>query len=160
MILPFTFNFMGTNYTTVNISSNGNIHVGPANDAYNNTCLPNSISPNGLIAALWDDLDPSAGGNIYTTVSGTSPNQVFVIEWRDVWAFGTGASGTTFEIQLIEGTKEIWILYQDTLFGATNKDNGASATAGIENCVGTAANQYTCNRALLTNNKILHFWIQ
>jgi hypothetical protein len=156
--LPFTFNFGGTNYTSIKISSNGNLHFGTASSAYSNTCLPNSANPNALIAPFWDDLNPSAGGAIYTATAGVSPNRIFVVEWRDVRAYNAGTNGVTFSVQLVESSNHIWLLYQDTIFGASTVDNGRSATVGLENAAGNAANQYSCNSAVVTSGKVLHFW--
>lgn len=159
--LPFTFRFMGTNYTSVKISSNGNIHFGTASTAYSNVAIPTSANPNALIAAFWDDLSPNLGGAIYTGTSGTSPNRTFVIEWRNVNHYGvSGTNGATFQIQLQETTNHIYILYQDTTFGNASYDNGLSATSGVENAAGTAGNQYSFNAAVLTAGKVLHFWPQ
>ncbi len=158
--LPFAFTFAGTSYSSINISSNGNAHFATASTAYNNVAMPNSAAPNALIAALWDDLNPSAGGAIYTGVYGTAPNRTFVIEWRDVRRYNAGTSGATFEIQLDEGTNHIWILYLDTVFGSTTYDSGLSATSGVENAAGTLGNQYSYNVAVLTNGKVLHYWPQ
>jgi hypothetical protein len=158
--LPFNFTFAGTSYSSVKISSNGNIHFGTASSAYSNVAIPNTANPNALIAALWDDLNPSVGGAIYTTTSGTAPNRTFVIEWRGVPRYGAGTNGATFEIQLDETTNQIWIVYQDTDFGSTSYNAGASATSGVENAAGSAGNQYSFNQAVLTANKVLHFWPQ
>jgi len=159
--LPFTFTFFGNQYTSVNISSNGNIHFGSASTAFSNVAIPNSKLPNAMIAPYWDNLDPSRGGAIYTGVIGSVPNRVLVIEWRNVsHNNGSRTNGATFEVQLIEGTNQIWIIYQDTLFGSTNFDSGITATSGIENSNGSAGNQYSYNQAVLTNNKVLHFWLQ
>ncbi len=158
--LPFSFTFAGTSYSSVKISSNGNIHFGTASNAYNNVPIPRTTNPNALIAALWDDLNPSVGGAIYTAVSGTAPNRTFVIEWRNVPRYGAGTNGATFEIQLDETTNQVWLLYQDTDFGNTSYNAGASATSGVENAAGSAGNQYSYNQAVLTANKVLHFWPQ
>lgn len=158
--LPFTFRFAGTNYTSVKISSNGNAHFSTASTAYNNVAIPNTARPNAMIAAFWDDLNPASGGAIYTATSGTAPNRVFVIEWRDVRRYNVGTSGVTFQIQLVEGSNHVWILYQDSLFGSTSYDNGLSATSGVENSAGSAGNQYSYNTAVLTSGKVLHFWPQ
>lgn len=157
--LPFTFRFAGTNYTSVKISSNGNVHFSTASSAYNNVAIPNTARPNAMIAALWDDLNPSGGG-IYTTTSGSSPNRVFVIEWRNILRYGVTASRATFQIQLVETTNHIWIVYQDTDFGSSAYNFGLSATSGVENSTGTAGNQYSYNTAVLTSGKVLHFWPQ
>jgi len=159
--LPFTFRFMGTNYTSVKISSNGNAHFGTASSAYSNVTIPNSANPNALLAAFWDDLAPNLGGAIYTGVSGTAPNRTFVIEWRNVNHYGvSGTNGATFEIQLDETTNHIWYVYQDTAFGNASYDSGLSATSGVENAAGTAGNLYSFNTAVLTAGKVLHFWPQ
>jgi subtilisin-like proprotein convertase family protein len=158
--LPFTFTFAGTGYTSVNISSNGNIHFATASNAYNNVAIPNTANPNAMIAAYWDDLDPGIGGAIYTGVSGAAPNRIFVIEWRDVRRHSGGANGVTFEIQLVEGSNHAWILVSDGVFGSSTYDYGLSATCGVENTGGTAGNQYSHNTAVLTNNRVIHFWPQ
>jgi hypothetical protein len=82
--LPFTFRFMGTNYTSLSISSNGNVHFGTASSAYNNVAIPNTEPPNALIAAFWDDLSPKLGGAVCADTSGTAPNRTFAIEWHNV----------------------------------------------------------------------------
>jgi hypothetical protein len=158
--LPFTFRFMGTNYSNIVISSNGNVHFSTASNQYSNVAIPNTARPNAMIAGLWDDLNPSAGGAIYTAVSGTAPNRIIVIEWRNVPRYGAGTNGATFEIQLVETTNHIWILYQDTDFGSSAYNFGASATSGVENSAGNAGNQYSYNQAVLLNNKNLHFFPQ
>jgi hypothetical protein len=111
-----------------------------------------------MIAPFWDDLDPSAGGRIYTSVTGTAPNRIFTIEWRAVRHYRAGTKGATFEIQLTETTNQIWIIYQDPTFGSASVDYGLSATAGIENTNGSAGNAYSFNQAILTTNKVLHFY--
>jgi hypothetical protein len=159
--LPFSFTFAGTAYTSIKISSNGNAHFGTASNAYSNVAIPATANPNALLAAFWDDLAPNLGGAIYTGVSGTSPNRKFVIEWRNVNHYGvSGTNGATFEIQLDESTNHIWFLYQDTDFGSASYNTGLSATSGVENAAGSAGNQYSYNTAVLTNNKVLHFWPQ
>ncbi|CAG0937082.1 Xanthomonalisin [Thermoflexales bacterium] len=158
--LPFNFTFAGTTYSSVNVSSNGNLHFGTASNAYNNVAIPNTNNPNALIAALWDDLSPNNGGAIYTAVSGTAPNRTFVVEWRGVPRYNAGTNGATFEIQLTETTNQIWIVYQDTDFGNASYNAGASATSGMENAAGSAGNSYSYNQAVLTANKVLHFWPQ
>jgi hypothetical protein len=159
--LPFSFTFAGTAYSSIKVSSNGNAHFGTASNAYNNVAIPTAANPNALLAVFWDDLAPNLGGAIYTGVSGTAPNRTFVIEWRNVNHYGvSGTNGATFEIQLDESTNHVWFLYQDTDFGSTSYNAGVSATSGVENAAGTAGNQYSFNSAVLTANKVLHFWPQ
>jgi hypothetical protein len=161
VILPFTFTYFGNSYASLNISSNGNIHFGNNSTAFSNAAIPNSRLPNAMIASFWDDLDPSLGGAIYTRLSGIAPNRIFVIEWRNIaHNKGSRTNGATFEIQLVESTNHIWFIYQDTNFGSTSFNYGASATSGVENPNGSAGNQYSFNSPVLTTNKVLHFWPQ
>jgi hypothetical protein len=158
--LGFTFNYYGTNFTKIGVSSNGNAQFGGTNTAYKNVAIPDTANPDALLAIFWDDLDPTQGGGIYTNLTGTAPNRVFTIEWRDIRHYGLGNSGATFEIQLTETTNHIWFIYQDTTFGDATINNGLSATSGIENLTGSAGNQYSYNTAVLTAGKVLHFWTQ
>jgi len=161
--LPFTVTFFGTAYSSINVSSNGNAHFGTASNAYSNVAIPNTGLPNAMIAPFWDDLNLPGGGTVYTGTSGTAPNRVFTIEWRNVAHFSGTSDGATFETQIDEsstGTNQIWLLYQDTSFANASFDSGVSATAGIENAAGSAGNQYSFNTAVLTNNKVVHFWPQ
>ena len=158
--LPFSFTFFGTSYASIKVSSNGNAHFGTASSAYSNVAIPNTGNPNAMIAPFWDDLYPPSGGRVYYATSGTAPNRTFVIEWRNVSHYPGGTNGATFAIQLDEGTNHVWIIYQDTDLGSASYNNGVSATSGIENAAGTAGNQYSFNQAVLTANKVLHFWPQ
>jgi hypothetical protein len=161
--LPFRVTFLGTSYTSIKVSSNGNAHFGTASTAYSNVAIPNTGNPNAMIAIFWDDLYPPSGGRIYTATSGVAPNRTFIIEWRNVSHYPGGTNGATFEIQIDEsslGKNHIWMLYQDTDFGNASYNSGISATAGIENAAGNAGNQYSFNSAVLIANKVLHFWPQ
>jgi hypothetical protein len=62
--IGFTFNYYGTNYTAVNICSNGFINFGTTSTSYSPTAIPNTAAPNALIAGIWRDLNPSGGGTI------------------------------------------------------------------------------------------------
>ena len=57
--LPFGYNLYGTNYTTINLSSNGNAQFTTSDTAYSNVCLP-WASHNSTILPYWDDLNTDA----------------------------------------------------------------------------------------------------
>jgi hypothetical protein len=62
--LGFTFNFWGTNYTQMVISSNGYLAIpGQSGTVYANTAIPAAAVPNGIICGYWDDLNPAATGS-------------------------------------------------------------------------------------------------
>jgi len=82
--LTFGFTFYGTEYHSVNVSSNGFL------DFVNNLSLKNNstekLLQNVIIAPLWDDLD-TTGGDIY--IYNAEPNEV-TFWWQGVtWQDGT-----------------------------------------------------------------------
>jgi len=61
--LPFEFAFFGEGYESLQLSANGLLAFGPGDvPTYDNSPLPNNLLEPALIAALWDDLNPAAGG--------------------------------------------------------------------------------------------------
>jgi hypothetical protein len=80
--IGFNFTFYGNTYSTVNVSSNGNLQFTTANTAYSNTALPNAtMGP--MLAPFWDDLYPGGctlgGCGIYYRIQGSAPNRIFVV---------------------------------------------------------------------------------
>ena len=76
--LPFPFPFYGQVKREVTISSNGFLTF--SGDHHSNipghspwggesSPIPSPMVPNDMVAAFWSDLNPSAGGNVYTTTS-------------------------------------------------------------------------------------------
>lgn len=122
--IGFTFNFYGTNYTAVNICSNGFLNFGTTSTAYTPASIPNTAAPNALIAALWRDLNPSGGGTITYYSSATK----FVASFNAVKNYAN-TSTQTFQV----------ILTPD---GKINVQWGSITTAeaygsGVENQGGT-----------------------
>ncbi len=130
--LPFSFKFYGNTYNTVYISSNGWLSfIQPQNADYTNDPIPTSGEPQGVIAPLWDDYDPSQAGNVYY-YNDTHSHQ-FIVEWAGVPRYNNPNEILTFEAILrdpgyyptITGDGEIIFVYQ-------RLDNILSATVGIE----------------------------
>ncbi|HEY2800554.1 MAG TPA: dockerin type I domain-containing protein [Chthoniobacterales bacterium] len=144
--LPFGYNLYGTNYTTINLSSNGNAQFTTSDTAYSNVCLP-WASHNSTILPYWDDLKTDAnpgcsaypGGTcgIYTSVSGTAPNRIFNIEWRAVY-FSNTSQRANHELRLYEGQSRF-----DVIYGTVDQAN-SSATAGVQRDDSTF-DQYFCS---------------
>jgi hypothetical protein len=119
--LPFPFQFYGTTYTMVNVSSNGRLDFVTPNepDGFLTSCLPPppNIGPYDFtIFGLWQDMftfsvEPGCmnfpGGTcgVYTSVTGTAPDRVFNIEWRTVLYINAFAS-QNFEIRLYENPSQ------------------------------------------------------
>lgn len=99
--LSFNFSFYGEVYDSVKIATNGALTFGAELDYFglSNVCMPNAsgYADSAVIAAFWDDLDPSSGGAIYFQDFGTYA----VIEYSDVVEFG-GADGDSWEVILYD----------------------------------------------------------
>ena len=173
--LPFTFNFFGTDYTELDISSNGFLSFDIGNDCNDNyNDVENTIpaddancedSPNSgwggnpLIAPWFDDLDPNRCGDVYYETFGSEPNRTFVVQFDDVChnicSDCSAGEGITYETILFEGSNDIKVQYMDTFFSTRSSDIseqnlGASATTGI-NKDGTTGLQYSFNQTILTD---------
>lgn len=145
--IGFTFYLYDTGYISVTVSSNGNLQFTTELPVADNTCLP---SPNlgVMIAPFWDNLYPPGGGGVYYTVTGTAPDRLLTIEWRDLPHSPASPSTVRFEVQLEEATGNIYVLYQDVDFGDPRWDWGASATVGIQ-FYNEAFLEYSCNEPAL-----------
>jgi hypothetical protein len=156
--LPFPFQFYGTTYTEVQVSSNGNIQFGNANPWYINACMSEGVVPDmgDMIAPYWDDLDLRAFGFLEYETVGQAPERIFVIEWDDVPRFGDDSGErVTFEVQLFETSHDILFLYQDVT--TLNGFHGDSATIGLQSEAQGVALQYGCYQPVLADASGIHF---
>ncbi|RQV93237.1 hypothetical protein EH220_08440, partial [bacterium] len=137
--LGFTFNYFGTNYTTVNICSNGWLSFTATTDEYSNQGIPVDESPNNIICPFWDDLDPTAGGTVYYYTD--AANDRFIVEWDAVVHWNT-SDPYTFEVILYDDGR---ILFQyDEMLGTLT-----SSTVGIESAPGLDGLQIAFNEAYI-----------
>ena len=140
--LGFSFQFYGSLYTQMVVSSNGYLAIpGQNGTSYSNTVLPNAATPNGIICGYWCDLNPASagsGGIRYQTV-GVAPNRRFVVHYNGVHRYGTTLAE---DVQIIlEETGKIYL----TCVSSTS--TGSVGTRGIENSTGTNAVQVSMNTA-------------
>ena len=86
--IGFTFNYCGTPYTTFNVSTNGALYFG-ASFSYSNDLA--STTYKTVITPLWDDLYDDAASDVQYTTTGTTPNRVLTVQWRNVlWHYSSG----------------------------------------------------------------------
>lgn len=132
--LPFAFPFYGRSYNQVYVHANGFLSFvqGYPGSAYAaNHCLPSMAAPNGAIFALWDDLDPSQGGQVAYVSSGDA----MVVEWRAMPHKAGGVS--TFQVTLLPNG-QVRVNYSDLA-------QPASATVGLESWDASIAWPVACN---------------
>lgn len=142
--MSFTFEFYGTTYSDVYVSSNGFLTFLPGSD--DGCCtgrpIPETGTPDGLIAGWWEDLNPSNGGTIHYETLGVAPDRRFIVQFTDIQHFG-GGNPVSMQFKLFEGSNQIEVHYQEA------PSDGGPHAAGIENQDGTVGLQYTRTSASL-----------
>jgi hypothetical protein len=122
--LPFTFNFYGTNYTSVNVCTNGFLNFGTSSTAYSPATIPSTAAPNALMAALWRDLNADAS----TSITYSSSTSQFVVTYGNIKNY-SNTSRQTFQVILTPDGK---IKYQ-----WQTVTNDVTTSIGVENQGGT-----------------------
>ncbi len=143
--LPFTVEFYGVSKSNIYIGSNGN--VGFTNTSMANPggkTIPGGGNPKDQIFLFYTDLDPGAGGTIKYQNFGTTPNQIFIVEYANVPLFGTGDILTS-QVKIFEADNHIEI-HTTTADDST----GYNATQGIYDSAGTLATVFDQSR----NNEV------
>jgi hypothetical protein len=154
--MPFAFTFYGvsgTNQVTYNrdgvFAFGGTLPPGADNGTvsaytFQNRTLPEtpttkSVSPGAYV--FWDGLKANAGAQICHATSGATPNQKFVMTWKNVKGFNNPDNSTnlTFSAILSEGTDIIDYVYSSMTAAAGNDQVYPSMTnaerAGGKNAV-------------------------
>jgi hypothetical protein len=133
--LGMTFQFAGSNYTSILASSNGWVAFDPlSSDSRRSNDLSTSEK---VLAPLWDDLAAghSTSSAVYG-VSGIAPNRVFTLEWQNwSWYYFCNCNAVSFQLKLYESTNVVEFVYQQ---GVTNISMGRSASIGL----GISSGQY------------------
>ena len=132
--IPFSFNFLGSNYSTCYVNPNGYVTFGATSDGINYTPLSlHDAGVTGIVAGL--ATGPLSG----TTppkygVTGTAPNRVFSIIWTSAVPAALANSAITFEINLYETTNKAEVIYSTSSLGTT------AATVNAQVGIGGASN--------------------
>jgi len=137
---PFPIQFGGSSFSSVYVSSNGNLNFQGAFTSPASQPLPYANRPT-LVAPFWDDLYPTGTTQqVFWQVTGTTPNRELVIEWRDLSHFvcaaffGDTTPSVRFQVVLFESSSDILFNYADTFFGGdcAFADAGATAAVGVQ----------------------------
>ncbi|MBL0060792.1 MAG: carboxypeptidase regulatory-like domain-containing protein [bacterium] len=146
--LPFPFVFYGVAYDSVSITTNGNLQFGAISLDPLNTSLPSITTPNNMIAAFWDDLQPDAASRILYFSDPT--HHRFIVQWDSMNIVASGGHCTFQAILYSYG--DIVVQYR-TLLG----DVG-SCTIGIENAAGTIGHSAAFNGTFLIPSLAVRFY--
>lgn len=144
--IGFSFTYDATVFTQLQASSNGfitfntaNIEVAQSNTLATGTAANPSVADRlrPLIAPLWDDISGDGGMASYAT-TGTAPNRVFTMEWRNFrWDYDATTPVVSFQVKLYETTNVIEFVYRPE-GGALNSPSASILLAGV----GAGANSY------------------
>ena len=162
--IGFTFNFNGTAFTQFVLNTNGLLRLGSAGPSSVAAFPPFAQTPElgpisgtnaadiNLIAPFNLDLGPgTAGGTEYRVVTtGTAPNRVCTIQWKNVADKPQAASSTvttviatqldnfSFQVKLYETTNNVEFVY-GTATASTGVSNAKYAAVGIKGLVPAAS---------------------
>ncbi|HEX5626285.1 MAG TPA: HYR domain-containing protein, partial [Saprospiraceae bacterium] len=162
--LPFTFNYVCANYTSVTAGTNGFVGF-PAGTArgFGNVNVP-TTQAGACLYPFWDDLHigASPGSGIYTRTDGVAPNRIFTIEWYKAGHFVNVANqDITFQVRFFENGNIIQFKYLDVFFGGSQAafDQGRSATIGWEGVPGAPRNfgRVGFNTPSVNDNQCIQF---
>jgi hypothetical protein len=155
-----TFNYYGTNFTSVSLNPNGLITFGGTTTSSTNGDLT-STPTQAAIAVLWDNWSTSTNGPAGSTDSAVLyrlDGNRLIIEWSDVPFSGSTLGAVTFQaiLQLNTGSVPGRIIanYVDLDAGNTTVTNGAGATTGIK-----ASGTQGTRRMLVSQNTATHPWV-
>lgn len=137
--LPFTYSFYDTPYSSVNVSSRGNLQFNTSDPTGNETCLP-AAAFGDAINAYWDNINTNINDTmgVFTSVTGEAPNRVFNIRWAGGYVANDAV--VNLEVRLYEGQPRFEIIYGNVT------RRGFSSTIGVQSGgPNTRFTQYSCN---------------
>jgi hypothetical protein len=140
--IGFSFVYNGVSYTQIGVQTNGWITFGGGT-------LTSSYNPlstgttNNVVSAFAGDLQGNTAGELSHQLSGTAPNQVLTIQWKDYRHFASTGDVYNFQIKLYETTNVIDVVYGSFTQNATNR----TREVGLRGAANTAFN----NRTTTTN---------
>lgn len=127
----FSFPFCGNNYSSVSACSNGFLSLSNSSSASLSNVLSgvNSIAP--ILQVMWDDMYGAIGSTASYKTQGTSPNRVFIFEWKNWRTYANRNTGAAISIQLklYETSGRIQMHYKRE--ASASSYNPGSASIGI-----------------------------
>lgn len=158
--IGFSFPFFDGNVTQWWGSSNGFISFTALTSSTwtNSTTVPNTSTPNDLVAVFWDDLNSQTGSSVMTQLVQRDEQLVRIIQWTH-FAVLSNTGAITFQIQLWQNG-DIVMAYKDieaATDAALARYLGSSVTIGIEDSTGTAGIPFLINQPWIFDGRVLAF---
>jgi len=136
------FKYGAETYTRIGLVSDGYVVIGGGTSPdinYIPQVFPNPARPNNVVAPLWTDLNPAAGGAMRIATLTDGVDTWLVADWEDVVVYGT-SDPQSFQVWIQLGdTEGVWMTYG----GLTPPYAPDGANAGAENRDGTSGQNIT-----------------
>ena len=128
--IGFTFNYNGTNYSTISGSVNGWAAFVTITTTTSTTNLTSGTN-RAKLAPLFEDLLFANNSDFTYGTTGTTGSRVFTLQWANIyWDFEAGSPSISFQVKLYEGTNIIEFIYQQEA-GDVELNNSGGAAIGI-----------------------------
>ena len=137
--LGFSFNFFGTNYSNINVGTNGVLQFGNYNGAalqdFTIGALPNLVDPLAAIFASAGDLHCGyAGASVRYWTAGAAPNRRFILDYQG-FRYGNAAQNVKFQVIIYETLGQVDVVVIENA-ATNNKTIGINSPSGT---IGAAA---------------------
>jgi hypothetical protein len=140
--LGFGFNFFGTNFSTINVGTNGVLQLGNYNAGalgdYTIGALPNLVDPLAAIFASAGDLRIGGltgyNGNLRYWTAGAAPNRKFILDYQG-YRYGNSSQNVKFQVVIYETIGQVDVIVIENAAG-NNKTIGINSPSGT---IGAAA---------------------
>ncbi|NOT15178.1 MAG: hypothetical protein HOP21_06305 [Methylotenera sp.] len=159
--IGFTFNFGGTDYTQVRITSNGMLYFNAAggntgswwnNVAVNNATQTGTYGISNAMMPYWTDLNPANVANrIRYQTLGLAPNRQFVTSFLGVPTYSTSGANT-FQVILNENGSFMYNYQSTNTQGGGGNPEGATIGYHVS---GADFSQFSLNTASVPNLRTL-----
>lgn len=167
--IPFPFKFYGQTHSVVTVAMHGYIVFSGDSAAEDNLPIPHA-EPSGnppltFIAPWWDSLWKSSTSTVQQIkyqVTGTTPNRVLTIEWKNVEHYDDIASKHfSFQVKLYETTGQIRFAYGSSTPGLATASVGLMKTTneGTAGLVCTSPAGGNCSPSDFPANQAIDFFL-
>ena len=159
----FPFTYYGLTADRLRVAYNGGILFDLEAGWFTPQNVPLPATDVGAaILPYWTDIyyQQPGDGDIYVATLGSAPNRRFVVEWFNlpIMIGGIQQDSATFETVIYEGSNAILFQYADTDVGDPLRNDGISATIGLNAPAGVdAALQYSYKSASVSAGKAILF---
>ncbi|MBL7955570.1 MAG: hypothetical protein JNJ91_11050, partial [Flavobacteriales bacterium] len=107
--IGFTFNYEGASYNDFSVNSNGGMKLGGS--AIGGGAINFNLTSNPLVLLPFSGDGTTATGNVTTTLTGSSPNRVRVVQWNVGMDYNVSTVNCLYQVWLFEGTNAIEFRY-------------------------------------------------